>query len=101
MESEIALSLGVAVNTIVVILATILNLRVQTAVIQGRSDLGKGISIIGYTYLGLGILCWIVGVIFLSHKFPAWATLVSAGSILLFSVGIPLIIQGARLTEAR
>jgi hypothetical protein len=101
-----SLAISIAGGTVLAILAIALNLGVQARVILGkpslRAGLRAGVYRIGWICFGVGLLFVIVGVLtYLGLPswtlWPAWNFWVYVGTILVFSAGIPLLVQGFRL----
>jgi len=96
MESALLLALSV----VIAILVLALNFEVQVATIQqGQPNLRRRICQVSGTSLGFGVLFLVIGML-VQFKLFTWATpttWMSAGSILIISVAIPLLVQGYRL----
>jgi len=92
-----------------IILALVLNLKVQAAIIRvrpkGLPSLKRKIYTGGSICTVFGFLALITGFIIQLIKliplatWTLWTTWLSAGSILFFSAGIPLLVQGWKLGE--
>lgn len=99
MQSELLQNMGLAMSVIVAVIVLALNFTVQVATIQGKSNLKRRV------YTGSGI-CLLFGILFLvvgmlaQCKVFTWTTpayWISAGSVLIISVAIPMWVQGLKL----
>jgi hypothetical protein len=97
-------SIGIALNTLLAILATALNIFAQDAVIGGRSDLKTRLNVWGYICLVTGFLFMLMGGLIQGKLLPwgNWTSStasISAGTILFFPCGVSLLVQGAKLEK--
>ena len=79
-------------NLCIAVVVLALNLRVRAAIMQNQPDLKKRVYRAAYKSFGGGIVCILLGVLYVYLGLPPWSWMSGAG-ILIISVATPLLIQ--------